>query len=69
MINGRKIVVVMPAYNAEKTLERTLAEVPDTVDDIVLVDDCSSDDTAGLARRLGISHVIVHDRNRGYGGN
>lgn len=69
MINGRKIVVVMPAYNAEKTLAKTLAEVPDIVDDIVLVDDFSSDNTAQLARDLGISHVIRHDRNRGYGGN
>ena len=69
MINDKKIVVVMPAFNAEKTLKRTLDEVPPIVDDIVLVDDCSSDNTAALAKNLGISHVIVHDRNRGYGGN
>ena len=69
MINGKKIVVVMPAYNAAKTLEKTLKEIPTQVDDIVLVDDCSSDNTAVLARNLGISHVIEHDHNRGYGGN
>ncbi|MBO4571493.1 MAG: glycosyltransferase family 2 protein [Bacteroidales bacterium] len=69
MINGRKVVVVMPAYNAEKTLKRTLDEVPSIVDDIVLVDDCSSDNTSALARELGIAHVIRHERNRGYGGN
>ena len=63
MINDKKIVVVMPAFNAEKTLKRTLDEVPP------IVDDCSSDNTAALAKNLGISHVIVHDRNRGYGGN
>lgn len=70
MIRGHKVVVVMPAYNAARTLEKTLAEVPrDVVDDIVLVDDASQDDTAELARSLGISHVIRHDSNRGYGGN
>ncbi|WP_376690722.1 glycosyltransferase family 2 protein [Wenzhouxiangella sp. EGI_FJ10409] len=70
MIRGHKVVVVMPAYNAVRTLERTLSEVPrDVVDDIVLVDDASQDDTAGLARSLGIEHVIRHDSNRGYGGN
>ena len=69
MINGRKVAVVMPAYNAEKTLKRTLDEVPSIVDEIVLVDDCSSDNTSALARELGIAHVITHERNRGYGGN
>ena len=70
MIHGKKIVVVMPAYNAEKTLERTLAEIDRTlVDEVVLVDDCSRDGTANLARSLGITNVIRHDRNRGYGGN
>jgi glycosyltransferase involved in cell wall biosynthesis len=68
MIDGKKIVVVMPAYNAAQTLERTVAEVPDLVDDIILVDDGSSDDTAGVARRLGL-HTLVHTKNRGYGGN
>ncbi len=66
---GKKIVVVMPAYNAAKTLERTLADIPmDWVDDIILVDDHSRDGTADLARKLGL-RVFVHDRNRGYGGN
>ncbi len=68
MINRKKIVVVLPAYNAEKTLERTFREIPPSVDGIILVDDASTDDTAGLARRLQL-HVLVHERNRGYGGN
>ena len=68
MIDGKKIVVVMPAYNAAQTLERTVAEVPALVDDIILVDDGSSDGTAELARRLGL-HTLVHEKNRGYGGN
>jgi glycosyltransferase involved in cell wall biosynthesis len=69
MIGNKKVVVVMPAYNAEATLERTVAEVSrEVVDDIILVDDRSTDETAALARRLGL-HTIVHDRNRGYGGN
>ena len=65
----KKIVVVMPAYNAEKTLERTLDDIDRSwVDEIILVDDCSSDGTVELARRLGL-HVIVHEKNTGYGGN
>jgi glycosyltransferase involved in cell wall biosynthesis len=69
MIDNKKVCVVMPAYNAEKTLEQTVAEVPrDVVDDIILVDDRSRDGTADLARKLGL-HVIVHEKNRGYGGN
>ena len=68
MINGRKIVVVLPAYNAAKTLERTVLELPDSVDQIILVDDGSSDETVELARRLGID-VFVHDGNYGYGRN
>jgi glycosyltransferase involved in cell wall biosynthesis len=64
-----KVAVVMPAYNAEKTLERTYADVPkDAVDDIILVDDRSRDRTVEIAQRLGI-HVVVHAQNRGYGGN
>ncbi len=60
----------MPAYNAEQTLEITLKEVPhDIVDFVILVDDCSSDNTMELATRLGIQHVIRHDYNKGYGGN
>jgi len=70
MINGKKICVVMPAYNAESTLVQTLAEVPnDVVDDIVLVDDASQDNTAELAKASGIEHVLMHDVNKGYGGN
>lgn len=69
MINGRKVIVVMPAYNAERTLRQTYAEIPqDIVDEVVLVDDASQDHTARVARELGI-HTIVHDQNRGYGGN
>jgi glycosyltransferase involved in cell wall biosynthesis len=68
VIDGQKIIVVMPAYNAEQTLERTVAEVPDMVDQIILVDDRSSDATSEVARRLGL-HTIVHPHNRGYGGN
>ena len=70
MINGKKVVVVMPAYNAEKTLQKTYDEIPfDIVDDVVLVDDKSSDKTADLAREIGIKHVITHENNLGYGGN
>lgn len=70
MFNNRKVVVVLPAYNAEKTLEKTFREIPfDIVDDVVLVDDHSSDKTTDLARKLGITHVIRHQANRGYGGN
>ncbi len=66
---GRKVVVVMPAYNAERTLERTLADIPhEWVDEIILVDDASRDGTVALARKLGL-RVVVHDRNRGYGAN
>ena len=66
---GQKITVVLPAYNAVSTLERTVAEIPmDVVDDIILTDDHSRDHTAELSRRLGL-HTIRHDHNRGYGGN
>lgn len=69
MIHGKTVVVVMPAYNAEKTLEQTHDEIPlDIVDKVILVDDASSDQTAALARTLGID-TVVHLRNRGYGGN
>lgn len=69
MIAGKRVCVVMPAYNAEQTLEQTVAEIPrDVVDDIVLVDDGSHDSTVEVAHRLGL-HVIVHPKNRGYGGN
>ncbi len=70
MFNGKKIVVVMPAYNAAKTLEQTYNEIPfDIVDDVILVSDASKDNTAAEAERLGIKHIIVHPKNRGYGGN
>jgi glycosyltransferase involved in cell wall biosynthesis len=69
MIRGKKVVVVMPAYNAEKTLRATYDEVPkDIVDEIILVDDASRDNTSQLARELGLK-TIVHPNNRGYGGN
>ncbi len=68
MINHKKIVAVLPAYNAEKTLQRTVEEIPASVDTIILVDDHSKDETAALAKRLGLQ-VYVHERNRGYGGN
>lgn len=70
MINGKKIIAVMPAYNAEKTLEQTYAEIPmDIVDEVILTDDCSSDETVRKAKELGIREVLVHEHNKGYGGN
>lgn len=70
MLLNRKIVVVLPAYNAAKTLERTYNEIPfDIVDEVVLVDDRSKDNTIDEAKRLGIKHIVVHDQNKGYGGN
>lgn len=70
MIEGKKVVVVLPAYNAERTLQQTYAEIPHhIVDDVILVDDASRDRTVELAQQLGIRHIIVHERNRGYGGN
>lgn len=69
MIRGKKIIVILPAYNAEKTLELTYSEIPfDIVDDVLLVDDASSDRTAQLAGSLGIK-TIIHPENKGYGGN
>ncbi len=70
MYKGKKVVVVLPAYNAAKTLEQTYREIPfDLVDDVILCDDHSRDNTVEKARELGIRHVIVHERNKGYGGN
>jgi glycosyltransferase involved in cell wall biosynthesis len=70
MIEGKKIVIVLPAYNAEKTLEKTYNEIPfDIVDDVVLVDDLSTDKTSILGQQLGIKHIITHTKNKGYGGN
>jgi glycosyltransferase involved in cell wall biosynthesis len=70
MYKGKKVVVVMPAYNAAKTLKTTCSELDMLlVDEVVLVDDKSTDDTEAVARALGIKHVIRHDINKGYGGN
>jgi len=70
MIHNKKITVVLPAYNAAKTLEKTYSEIPfDIVDEVILVDDRSKDDTVEVAKKLGIRHIIVHDINKGYGGN
>jgi glycosyltransferase involved in cell wall biosynthesis len=70
MLNNKKIIVVLPAYNAAKTLEKTFNEIPfDIVDEVVLVDDSSKDDTVEVGRRIGIKHIIKHDKNKGYGGN
>lgn len=69
MLNGKRVAVIMPAYNAARTLEATYAEIPkDLVDNIILVDDFSSDHTAAVSRALGIE-TVVHPVNRGYGGN
>ncbi len=69
MFHGKKIVVVMPAYNAARTIERTYHEIPlDLVDEVVVTDDASHDETVAIARRLGL-RTLVHETNRGYGGN
>lgn len=70
MIKNKKIAVVLPAYNASKTLEKTYNEIPfNIVDEVVLVDDKSSDDTITVGKKLGIKHIVVHEQNKGYGGN
>lgn len=70
MLNNKKIIVVLPAFNAEKTLEQTYHEIPfEIVDEVILVDDSSLDNTIEIAKKLNISHIIQHDKNRGYGGN
>ncbi|MFI5164282.1 MAG: glycosyltransferase family 2 protein, partial [Bacteroidia bacterium] len=70
MIKGKKIVVVLPAYNAERTLKQTYDEIPmDIVDEVVLVDDYSTDRTIDVAKQIGIRHIIRHEKNKGYGGN
>jgi len=69
VFHGKKIVVVMPAYNAAKTIEKTYREIPlDLVDEVVVTDDASPDETVAIARKLGL-HTLVHEKNRGYGGN
>jgi len=70
VVKGQKVVVVLPAYNAAKTVKRTVEEIPnDIVDEIILVDDASQDDTVAVAKSLGIAHVVRHEKNRGYGAN
>jgi glycosyltransferase involved in cell wall biosynthesis len=70
MYQGKKVVVVLPAYNALRTLDRTFREIPfDWVDEIILCDDASQDGTAVLAAQLGICELIIHEQNRGYGAN
>lgn len=70
MYQGQRVIVVLPAYRAALTLEQTYNEIPfDLVDEVVLVDDKSPDNTVEVARQLGIRHVVVHDVNKGYGGN
>ena len=70
MIHGKKVVVVLPAYNAALTLEQTYREIPfDLVDDVVLVDDAGGDNTLEVGAKLGIKHLIKHEKNLGYGGN
>ena len=70
MINGKRIAVVLPAYNAEQTLAKTYFEIPlDIVDEVILVDDKSCDNTVKVAEELGIKHIVIHEENKGYGGN
>jgi glycosyltransferase involved in cell wall biosynthesis len=70
MIHGKKITIVLPAYNAEKTLEKTFNEIPfDIVDQVILVDDLSNDQTLEVAEKLGIRNIVRHETNLGYGGN
>lgn len=70
MLNNKKIIVVLPAYNAAKTIEKTVAEIPfDIVDEVILTDDFSNDDTIEIAKKIGIQHIISHDTNKGYGAN
>lgn len=70
MINNKKVVVVLPAYNASGTLQKTYDEIPfDIVDEVVLVDDDSTDDTINMAKRIGIKHILKHEINKGYGAN
>jgi glycosyltransferase involved in cell wall biosynthesis len=70
MYNNKKVVIVLPAYNAANTLKQTYDEIPfDIVDEVVLVDDASKDNTAEVGRQIGIKHILVHEKNKGYGGN
>ncbi len=70
MYKGKKVVAVLPAYNAAQTLEITYNEIPrDLVDEVILCDDCSKDNTVEVAKKLGVDHIISHETNKGYGGN
>lgn len=70
MLNNKKIIVVLPAYNAAKTIQKTFEEIPfDIVDDVILTDDFSKDETIAIAKKIGIQHIIEHDKNKGYGAN
>jgi len=70
MVNNKKVVAVLPAYNAERTLKQTYKEIPfDLVDAVILTDDHSNDQTVEVAKEIGIQHIIVHDQNKGYGAN
>lgn len=70
MLNNNKIIVILPAYNAAKTLEKTYREIPfDIVDEVILTDDFSSDKTVEVARDIGIKHILKHEKNKGYGAN
>jgi glycosyltransferase involved in cell wall biosynthesis len=70
MIKNKKVVVVLPAFNAAKTLEKTYLEIPfDIVDEVVITDDASKDNTVEVAKKIGIKHVLQHDKNKGYGDN
>lgn len=70
MYKGKKVIVVLPAYNAALTLEKTYQEIPhDLVDEVILCDDASKDNTVDVARNIGIPHILMHESNKGYGGN
>ena len=70
MLNNKKIIIVLPAYNAGKTLQKTFQEIPfDIVDEVILTDDFSNDETVQVAKKIGIKHIISHDSNKGYGAN
>jgi glycosyltransferase involved in cell wall biosynthesis len=67
--HNKKVIVVMPAFNAALTLEKTVNEIPEWVDEVILTDDASTDNTVAVAQKLGIQHILKHDQNKGYGGN
>lgn len=70
MINNKKIIVVLPAYNAAKTLQKTFDEIPfDIIDEVIITDDFSKDNTIEIAKKIGINHIILHEENKGYGAN